>query len=196
MDHEINKYNLLHKLDQHQVFDENNIMEYDSHKKRELAQFLHDNYNRLDNEELKYILPKYLNPTDIRRILLDFELKYYKPPKPKNPISIPEFLKYAKYIFTRYQGKAGGYLLEDLEWAVYAEGDSKYDVNPNELVLENTMDISDYSNNELEDYLDNISVLLESLGTNIRTKVTYKERESDRIIYVLISVNFKPIPEN
>jgi len=132
--------------------------------------------------KLKDLLIKTSDEKEIKRKLLSFELKNLKPKK-KN-MKLMEYKKEAKKILEKYQWKAGGYNLDDIEWNIHTIESTEYDVKDNEILLENTI-ISNNLNENEERYLHLITKRLNNISTNIRAKLRYKKTK-DSIYYILI----------
>jgi len=174
---EIKNYNILQKID--------NLKNYKIKKsnKNDLAKFIYDNYNKMDDTELKYHVLKYLNEIEIRKILLFFELKNYQ--CEQKIMNLNQFIKNANIIFNRY--KNIGFLLEDIDWIMFNKNNEIFDLNDNELIFMNTLDKSNINDYETYKYLKYLVKRLDSLASNINVELKQKNDE-DKTILLLIYV--------
>jgi hypothetical protein len=184
------EYDILHKLEKQK----NYSLKNEDKKNYHLAKFLYQNFDQMDGIEMKELAMKCLTENELKSILLNFELTYYKE-KPQKYLSLEEFLIKAQMILNRYQGKAGGFLLEDTEWEVYRPHDSnqKYDLMENEILLVNSIDVTDYDDSETEKYIKKLVNRLKSIAENIKIDMRYKNSEKDKIIYILLWVKDKTL---
>lgn len=170
--------------------------ESEMQRKEDLANYIQNNYDTMDTIELYKTALKCLSEHDIRRILLNHELIYYKETNNKK-MTLDEFGKKAMIILNRYQSKAGGFLLEDNNWRLYKHEDTdntntntntyrRHEVMKNEIVFENTFDITDFDDLETEVFLKRIVNRLQMIGSNIDVELRFITDEKDKIIYTLI----------
>ena len=174
-------YNALHKLEA------NGIYSYDkphSDGDPKLAKYIHTNYNTMDETEIKNIAIQCMDINDAKHILLDYELTHYKD-TPKI-MTLDEFSKTALTILNRFQGKAGGFLIEDLQWTLYTTTTKKYEIHSNEILFENTLNICDYDDHETECFLNKIVRRLGSITSNITIDLRFHKDVKKKIVYVLI----------
>jgi hypothetical protein len=182
---EMKRYNTEHKLETLKNY--NLFLSKDNIDKRlELAKYIHDNYNTMDDIEMQTMLTKCLDIHKIKSLLLQYELENYEEEELKKYMSLDEFKKKALYIFTRYQCKAGGFLMEDSEWIIHDKTTTNYDVKENELLFENTINIIDVNNNEIDTYLFYIIKRLTSLSENI--DVELRQQVKNKTVHLLIWV--------
>ena len=69
----------------------------------DIAQFIYENYDNMKDEDIKYYVTKCLSIQDMRRILLEFELRHKKSDQQPNMLEHKEFIKYAIQIQNKYQ---------------------------------------------------------------------------------------------
>src|SRR4029078_8419630 len=108
--------------------------------------------NKMDEIEQRKMVIKCLNMNNVKKILLNFELTHHKLIPKK--MSLEEFLPICKLILERYQGKAGGFLIEDNDWVIHKPDSAEFEVKSNELLFVNTLDLSDSGDNETEIFLN------------------------------------------
>jgi len=152
---------------------------------------------KLNLKDKNKLLQNILDEKHIDRLLLEHELSTRKIQKNNRKLDLETFKKEAIEIFNRYQGKAGGFLIEDLEWTIYEKNDivsclDDCDVKENELLFLNTIKGVDFDNLENELYLDKIVQLLKNLCSNIKVQFRFREGKKD-IFYLLIWANDKNI---
>jgi hypothetical protein len=176
-------YNIKHKLEMNSKF-ENKISK--DNNKTNLAKYVYDNYDNMDEFEMKMIVLKCLDMNHIRSLLLNFELEHYEE-KSFNSLSLEQFEEKALKILKRYHWKAGGFLLEDVEWMVHKSNSQKYDIKKNELLFENTVDVSDMNDDMTIRYLNSLQKRLKSLSKNIEIELKQKNHSGkSKTIYLLI----------
>lgn len=181
---EMKHYDLLHQMDSQKNYLRNNDCQTKENKKI-LAEFIHNNYDKLDDNELKIIAMKCLTSNEIKKILLSYELKYHDE-ETYDKMSLDEFTKKATYYLNRYQCRAGGFFIEDQEWSIYRYDDNELglDIKENEVLFENTVFIT-YSNDyETVKYLDNLVDKLNSIASNI--SVELRENKEGKIVHLLL----------
>jgi len=177
-------YNRLHQMELYRNY-YHKVDSLTKDQKNDLANFIHDNYDQLNEIEMKNIAMRCLNINDFKRILLFHELKYHN----QTPIemSLDRFLEKALYYLNRYQCRAGGFFIEDEEWTVHRHRDSAKStiyVEENEILFENTVHQIFSNDNETEIYLDHIINKLKSIATNI--DIELRERKEGKIVHLLI----------
>lgn len=177
IDEEMKKYNSMHKADIHlNDFEKGDPV---------LANFIYDNFDKMNEQEMRIIANKCLEFNRVREIVLSYELKYHKINNPVK-MTLNEFKKYAKIILNRYQWKAGGYLIEDREWRVYDSKSAKYDIKKNELVFENTRCLVDVNDCDTIEFMNNICKKLDGITLNIHIEWRNKQNYESKYINLLI----------
>lgn len=170
-DREIKKvmkqYNNRQKFDS---LDEINMKDDDSKK---LAQYIRDNYDTMDENEIRTIAMKCLTLSQCKKLLLSYELVNYDN-NSDCKLSIDKFMKQAMKILCRYHFKAGGDLLEDDVWTIHKSDSKEYAVGANEVVFSNTIDIYDEDDKDLNYYLEQLVDKLKNIATNIKVKLKFK----------------------
>lgn len=174
----IKKINLEYTLDNNRNY-WNSRYKNGSRKSRELlAQHIHDNYDKMDISEMKFLALKCLSDTDYKRILLEYELQN-KPSDQKNDtLELDEFISKAVQILNKYQSKGGGYKLEDTCWKLVKDDDS--------VIFENTIDSKLVNDDELNIYLDKIVERLSELSMNIDTELYIEKYQKERLVVIRI----------
>lgn len=178
---ELKRYSEEHRIDACGNYKNRNEIK----GKEEIAEYIWNEYDNMDEVERRRMVLKCMTEEAIKGRILEFELKNYKGEKVKHK-SLDEYVKEAKKLFKRYQCKAGGYNIEDMEWGVYRSGSDKYDVRENEVLFENTISMKDKDDDETNDYLDDIAKRLERIAENIKIDVRFKKAREDRLVWILI----------
>lgn len=183
LEKELHKYDALHRFEQTKNYRQNNNYKT-SEENEELATYLHNNFDKMDEVEMGKMLLKCFGINEIKKNLLRFELIHYSDQNNKD-MTLEEFEKKALKIINRYQWKAGGFLIEDCEWIIHKVDSPRYDVKENELVFENTLDISDIKDDETDFFIKKLVNQLSSLSTNIIVEYSQKYKKT-KIVKLLI----------
>lgn len=142
----------------------------------QLAELINKNYNSMTQEEMKHIALKCLTDTDIKHILLKYELQnLHRVPL---DLHLSEFTKIAAKKLLKYQSRAGGFRFGDRIWKIHDSTSKKYHIYDNEIVFENTLDANSLQDHETIEYLNNILQMLNDISKRI--KVTIHSKYSDR----------------
>lgn len=154
----------------------------------DIGTYICDNFDTMDDSELKKITLKCLNINDCKKILLNYELhtRILTSIDNNNVLTLKEFEKKSINIFNRYQNRAGGFALEDRQWRVHTVLSNRYQVIENEILFENSVPLVDEEDRETNIYLKNIVKLLNTLSKNIVVELREKQRKNSKIINVLI----------
>lgn len=169
--------------------DKKNIKE-----KQKLAKYIHTHYDDMNMEERKEIFLKCLTEKKINKELLEFELRYYV--EKHKPMSITEFTKKAKDILNRYQCKAGGFYIEDMDWEVHRSNSEQYDVKDYQVLFVNSIDKIDKNDNENLCYLKRLIKRLNSLSKEIEVEYDFFEPKKGGINWIEIWCSNKIMEEN
>lgn len=180
-------FNFMHNLD---WYSDEDAIDASSEKSKDLAKFIYDNYHKMDDNEMKVIALKCIDIRDIKRILLNYELIHLEQKIQK--MTLNEFTVKAMNLLSRYQGKAGGFLLEDNQWTLHRMSSTYYDVKENEILFENTMNKCDMEDQQTNEYLLNILKRLENISENMNIELRFKNR--NKISHILIWVTDKTAP--
>ena len=186
-ENEMKKYILMHSLEAYKDYsDVSSDMSSEERKEKEnLAKYIYNNYDKMDEIEMKCIAMKCLELNQIKRILLSHELENYK--EKGKTMSLDEFHKQVLKYLHRYQHKAGGFLMEDTEWKVTRFSDeNNYDLLENEILFSNTLDKSDVNDEETYEYIRSLVRRLNMLAKNIEVTMTRLFREGDKVAYILL----------
>jgi hypothetical protein len=174
MEHEMKIYNTLHQMEKYKNYSPY-LSSTNLQQSHEFADYIHNTYNTLSDEEIKQLTLKCLSVNDCKHLLLLHELKYHQI-QPKEHMTIDEFTKIALYYLNRYQCKAGGFFIEDTEWTVKQ--------SQSEVLFENTV-FYKYSNDyDTCLFLDLIINKLNSIAKNITVEL--REKNDSKIIYILL----------
>jgi hypothetical protein len=182
-------YNLFHQMDRLENYgrDRENI---DCDKN--LGGYIKKNYDKMDMIEKKRLLTKIIPDHEVNRILLDYEMSHLTIiPK---PMSLDQFEKKALKILLRYQCRAGGFYIEDREWAVYHYGSPDVQLNENEILFENTVCKIDILNPDTEHYLQNVNRILRQISNDIEIDIQVEPTTKDSSLsWVLIWAKHKKL---
>ena len=187
MELEMKKYNFMHALEEKKNY-KNVIDSKTKEEKQDLAQYIHNNYNKMDEIEMQIIALKCLTPIEIKKILLSYELKNYECSVPLKKLSLLEFKCQALNVFNKYQSKAGGFLLEDNQWIVYDSSSTLHEIKENELLFENTIDMCDVDDDETDEYLECIVSKLNLIAKNISVEIRQRKNDGCKAMSFLIWV--------
>lgn len=179
---DLKHYHILHQLESYKNYNKK-ISLMNTEDQTQLAEYIHNNYNTMDETEMKILALKCLEINSIKKILLSFELENYNE-QPVEHLSLTDFMIKAQHILRRYQCKAGGFNVEDTEWIVHKTGSIEYDVMENEILFANTIAICDEEDDELEDYLNHILRRLNCIAKNIIVEI--REDHGKRNNHLLI----------
>lgn len=183
---EMKLYDSLHRMEKLRNY--NNKLHSIKEDRIQLAEYIYKNYDTMDEIEMKKVAAKCMDLNETKKVLLSFELenKYYN--KSNKALSLESFLKKATKLLFRYQCKAGGFLMDDSDWLIYRyqDGNNKYDLKKNELLFENTFNICDESDIEMNVYFDKIGNMLDSLSNNINIEIEQTIHEKHKKVYVTI----------
>jgi hypothetical protein len=151
----------------------------ESHKNTDIAAYIHDNFHKMDESEMKYIVTKILDIDTIKEMLMTYDFDNYE--YETVDMTINEFVSFALNMFKRYHKLCGDYL-EDKDWVVHKCDSKKFDVGKNEVMFLNTVDKIDVD--DVTEYLDK---LVENLNKGVfNMDVTYEFVVKKKIVYVMI----------
>jgi uncharacterized protein YggL (DUF469 family) len=124
------------------------------------------------------------NEKEYLKMLLAYELRYFRR-EPKE-MTLDEFKDVAFSIFERYQSKAGGKLIEDIDWIVYtADTDaSGRVVMKNELLFENSIPKCDSEDKDTNRYLKLIVKQLRSICNDVSVDLRFKDDHDTTFIWI------------
>lgn len=179
-------YNTLHEIDSHKNYGINSSVKklpIELEDTEKLAEYIHNNYNKMDDCEMARLASKLTTKDDIKSRLLSFELQFYQPKESKE-MSLDSFLNEAKKVLHRYHQKAGGYYIEDSEWTVHRNDSDEYSVMPNEVVLENS--VSSRFVTRSADYLGLLIDRLNKIASNISVKLDFENSEEEELCWLLL----------
>jgi len=165
MESEMTIYNNLHKLCKKQRFA----------KSTALAEYIHDNFDKMNDGEVRRIATKALSIDECKKILLEYELAFHNTP-PKKYMSLSDFNIVATKIFNRYHWKAGGFLIEDNKWTCTVEDDK--------LTYVNTMCKIDTTCSENKTYLNNLLKKMRNVAENINVKLLVDHHKKNKLTYL------------
>jgi hypothetical protein len=153
-----------------------------------LVEMIHDNFNKMSDEEIKNTVTKCLGINEMKKILLDYELQniHLIPKK----ISMNKFNKIAMKYLNRYQFKAGGFMFDD-NWVFYSGTLNKYKLKQNESIFENTIYENCVYMSDTYDYLSCIIKLLNSISINVKVTMHTKFYDRDKTYIVMLKCEYK-----
>ena len=175
---QMNQYNNLHKIDSERNYGNDTVKGNNN-----LGKIIHDNYNDMSDDELKYFAIKCMSRKKIRKELLEYELKNYDP-LPED-LTLDEFTKKATKIINRYQSKAGGFLIEDMQWILHKSDSNDYSVKSNEVLFENSINKLDIFDSETDTFLKRLVNRLNNLATDVNVSLQHSDPE-DGVIWLQI----------
>jgi len=176
---ELKKYNNLQQLDNNC---DKSVCNLSNDEKRELAKYIHKNFDKMDESEMKHIVTKCLDMSTIKNILMTFEFNYYN----SRPVemTLDSFVNKANAIFDRYQTKVGGFLIEDKKWVLHKYDSKYFNVSENSVLFQNTIDVLDNNDYSTNEYLNKLVSKLNKISTNIEVKLELLEKK--KITYILL----------
>jgi hypothetical protein len=185
---ELEEYNLRYAQDIENNYgiekeDDDTMLE----KNIALATLINTQYDKAiktDINMLRNLAITCMSDKRVKHILLAHELNYLKV-EPKQ-MNLTDFGRCAKSILDRYQCKAGGFLIEDMEWTLHTYKSKEHNIKKHELVFENSVDKLDIDVDDTQIYLDQIERRLNKISTNISVTIHYKTSKSDKLVWILI----------
>ena len=188
----LKKYNILHHIDNNRFYrpihhgKTENAEPDIGLNKQELASFIKNNYNKLSYEEKKSLVLKCLDEKEINAILLRYEYYNDEDLKPVKYMPLNDALSAILKIINRYQSKAGGYVVEDVDWTVIRHTDDSEKVKDNQILLQNTVTINEKDDGELSEYLKELEYKLGKIAENITIDIRGITMEKEKIEYLHI----------
>jgi hypothetical protein len=151
---------------------ENMINFFIKYKKKDnkLGEYIHNNYNKFDEYEIKKVAMECLTIAEMKRIILEYELTNYKY-EGKN-MTNEEYISEVMKNMIKFNKRAGGDYIDNLRWE-YNNEHNRFE-NSIDIALKNNPDILDYLN-KLGFYLDNIA---------LNKSVDLEFEEIDKMIYI------------
>jgi hypothetical protein len=173
-------YNFLHHIEDHGNYSSN----LSQHINTELAEIISKKYHLMTPEEMKHIAMRCLSENDVRRILLNYELKNLH--REQTDVKLEEFAKIAQRILSRYQCKAGGFYFGDSSWTIHTWTSEKYEIYVNEIVFENTLSSTSLHEHDTTEYLRDILVALNKISTRVKVTIHSKYVDRDKTYVMMI----------
>lgn len=172
-------YNLFCELEDHKKYN-NIILKTDD---RNIADVIHNNYDNMTTDEMRYIICKCLTDNGLRHILLKYEMFNYKG-EPKK-LNLKIFTKKATKMLSRFHFKAGGFGFRD-NWIVHDESSKHMEVHKNEVVFENTITNENLNSSETMEYMKNVICIMTRLSLLVKVSVHSKFSDRDKIHRIFI----------
>jgi hypothetical protein len=119
-----------------------------------------------------------------RQKVLMLELENFRPINLIKNMPINNFKNEAMGILFKYQHKAGGKLLENIDWVCYSHGNKMNNVMENELLLENSLSKCDEEDDDTFYYLELLVNRLNLISSNIDCELRYNDRNSVILIWI------------
>lgn len=187
---QINEFNERNKEDSKRNYfneiSDDNLSDEELNKRKSLAKIINSklNSNSVVDDDILNLYNQCISEKEYNQKLLQFELQYFRN-EPK-PMTLDEFKVAAFKIFDRYQSKAGGKLIEDIDWIVYTSDDVVPGrvVMKNELLFENSIPKCDCDNKDTTKYLKLIVKHLRSLCDDITVDLRYKDDHNISFIWI------------
>jgi hypothetical protein len=171
---EMKLYNIKHNLEKNKNYI-NRVNTVSKNEKHELGKYIYNNYDKMDEIEMKLFVLKCMDINEIKRTLLLYELKNYQHKSPKNTKTLNEFKYDALKVLKRYHWKAGGFFVEDSDWIIHNTTSTNHEIRENELLFENTISRCDVDDDETDMYLqllvDRLNLIAKNITVEIRMKV-------------------------
>jgi hypothetical protein len=141
-------------------------------------------FNSLNVDEMIKMVNMHTTEKEYKRKLLAYELQYYRE-KPCN-LTMKQFIIKATTILSRYQSKAGGSMIEDLDWTMLvAENNTdEYSVSKNEIMFENSICRCDKDDSETNQFITLIVEQLNSVATNASVHVTFDDDDNNGLVWI------------
>lgn len=184
-DQEMIKYNTLHRIDYLSNYKNEIFKNISDNESNMIANIIQQNLNNMSEIEIQQILCKCLNINYMKFLLLRYELIHYVD-EIVEEMSIDDFINKTKHILCRYQSKAGGFLLEDIEWTLYRNCYDDFVINKNMALFVNTVSITNKDDNELIEYIDLLETRLNSIAKNIKVEIRSIVSIKDKIENILL----------
>ncbi len=185
---EVAKFNIQSEKDLERNYLIGNKLNMTDDQKKSLANKIYCNLNNenhsLEIDEMKKIVLVCMHPNEIKSKLLHFELKYFE--EEKKPMDLEEFKKQTISILQRYQSKAGGFRMEDIDWTLHTSNSDIYDMEENEILFENSINKCDYLDAETNSFLRLLIKRLSSLTDDIMVELRFVESEEDNLYWILL----------
>lgn len=150
----------------------------------DFAEFISKNINSMTFEEMKCVVLKCLNYGDLKRIMLEYELKNLNP-KPIG-MNLNKFGRDAAKILKKYQCKGGGFLFGKDEWKMHNFMSKKYNIGKNKIYFENFIHIDFLFDFETISYLHNIVRILNLISSNVVVSCHKKFLNRDKNFCIIL----------
>lgn len=178
---EMRQYNNMHIINSTRAYENDEESYVDGY-----ADYIGDNFDRLTDDQKAKLLTRCLGIKKINKELLKYEL-YKLENKPVPEMSLKDAISQARKILQRYQGKVGGYDIEDSYWTSYKPGKQmKYHIKENQYLLENSVAKGCQSDREFNKFINRIVHRLNGLAENIRVKFKSVESKKDSIVWIAL----------
>jgi hypothetical protein len=169
----------------------NNYKNIDS---KETIEFIHNNISNVDKNNIideilaKNILLKIFSPEKIEKECLIFDLLNYSSNNKANMID--DSVSICIDALKKYQYKAGGYNIEDVEWILCDQNNNRFKVKDNQKILYNSVHKKS-CDRELIWFLDSILDYVKRHTNSEKIKVKYNmfEDEKNCVCWIIFKFN-------
>lgn len=113
---------------------------------------------------------------------------HYTPSEKDKTNDISEFLVFVNDFFNQYHPYFGKYF-EDHEWTFHDKSSTKYQLNDDEFIFDNSINIYYKHQEENTNYLNNMKRIFKAkAGDNIKVKINYFEDSDNELIWTSVVV--------
>jgi len=179
---EMNKFNNLHMITE-DIETEQDLPD--------VAEYIHNNYNSMDENEMGNLLIQHTPINKIRRELLNIEFKYYIP-ESVNDMSFDRYITTAVPFLNRFLLTTVGSEFEDTEWNIHNFSSDKFKLEENQIVFEITSPIIPSKKSLIYNLKKILNNICDSIDVKYRTmsirntnliifKCTHKNMEINKI---------------
>jgi len=179
---ELTLYKHLHEINKHGNYSNRTVTV--SAKNTELAQRLNNSYDKMDSDEMRALVVKTMTDNEVRSRLLKFEFEHLAFTKPTSRLTISAFKTQVQKMFTKYQGKAGGFLIEDVVWEV-TNGDSD-----NEFYFNNSVCAANLESMDTQTFLCIMVERIKRLSTGVLVDISFVQDKEEKLAWILIKCTF------
>lgn len=154
-----------------------------------LAEHIEKYYNSMTKEEMKAVVSKIMTEKDLRRFLMEYEMKNLN--IETKDISIEMFRKIAQAKLDRYHYKAGGFCFGNNKWICHDSTSDQYFVDEAAIVFENTLHENYFYDEKAIDFVKDILVILNKISKNIKTTLHWRYSDRDKMYWILLKCREK-----
>lgn len=158
----------------------------------DVCDFIYENLHKMSDEEIHHTHNKLFNNVKKKKKeLLFYELAHRNDKTNyEKTISRNEFIKQVNMILTRYQPCVDEYY-EDTVWKFHNDKQTKYELDENCIIFDNSIPKIHDENDELELYIDLMTKKLKNINQNVKVRFCVLEDEEYKIMWHAIKCTFK-----